>query len=141
MTEPAEFTEDQQAKFLAYIEDNPGCSIKDAATDAGTKRFQAKALMAADPEFRAAYDAARGIRRDRIRDEVWARAFDRTDQSSGRLLLKLAEWELPEARAKLQVSGDPDAPVGMRIDLGKLSAEQLGTLKAIVEATAANAAG
>lgn len=123
----------ERERFLAYIAENQGCSIKEASVAIGRKRKELKALIRTDEEFGADYRAARGYDDDTIRAEIHRRAITGVEEPvfgslgggagsgqigvvrkfSDRLLAKMAEAYLPEyqQRGRLELSGPDGGPI------------------------------
>jgi hypothetical protein len=104
--------------FLAYVEENRGCSVREACEHVGIRRHQVRALKRADSEFADDYREARGYGDERIRNEIARRAIDGVEDPitnkdgeivghrivySDRLLGMMAKAHLPEYRESRQI--------------------------------------
>ncbi len=99
-----------------------GQSISRSAELAGVSERTVRYERQRDPDFADDFDAAAEVMRDRLRDEMWVRGFDRTDKESARILIWLGEHYLPEGRwkADLTVSGSDGGPVRVQAGVATL---------------------
>lgn len=99
-----------------------GMSIAKAADKAGVSERTVRYERRRDPDFADDLDAATEVMRDRLRDEMWMRGFDRDDKESARILIWLGEHYLPEGRwkADLTVSGADGGPVRVQAGVATL---------------------
>lgn len=124
---PDPLTDEQRTAFLAYIEQNKSCSVREACEHVGVKRKQVRHLKRVDDEFAADYREARGYANEHIVAEISRRAIEGWDEPvfhngeivgeirkyDGRLLTLLAKAYVPEFRdvTRLEHTGPGGGPL------------------------------
>lgn len=129
-------TDEQQIAFIAYVGENPKCSVREAAEAIGVQRRAVRALRRSDPDFDADYHEARGLTPEKILAEMRRRAIDGVEEPvfhdgdivgyitrySDRLLTVLAKGFVPELRERVELTGRDGGDLGVTVehDFGSL---------------------
>lgn len=110
---------EDQVRFLAYVNENPECSVREACEALDIQRRAVRALRRSDVDFDADYHEARGLTPEKILAEMRRRAIDGVDEPvfhdgqvvgsirrySDRLLMALGKGFVPELRERMELTG------------------------------------